>query len=212
MIRNIIFDVGRVLVEFDYMHYLDEHKYSEEEKQILLDAVFNSPVWLLADRGPIETEELVRRFVANAPEHEDLIREAYAHVEEVIWEKPYAKEWVADLKSRGYRLYVLSNYGKDLYERTVDKMPFLPYMDGVLFSYQCHLLKPEWEIYQMLCNTYEILPGESVFIDDNMPNIEAARAYGIHAIHFTGYEQASKQLEELLELYDEDDRMVYCCE
>lgn len=212
MIRNIIFDVGRVLVEFDYLRYIRERHYNKQEQKILLESVFNNPVWLLADRGVVETKELADRFVANAPEHEGLIREAYEHIEEVIWEMPYSREWAEELKNRGYRLYVLSNYGRDLYERTKSKMPFLPYMDGVVFSYECHLLKPEPEIYQYLCRTYGLIPGESVFIDDSAANIEAARNLGIHGIQFTGYEQAKKQLEVLLELYDEDDRMVYCCE
>lgn len=212
MIRNIIFDVGKVLVEYDPVGYMEKRGYSETEQEIVLNAVFQNPLWLVADRGPIGKKELIEGFVANAPEHEELIRDAYAHAEGTIWEMPYTMEWIKELKKKGYRLYVLSNYAKDLFERTRDKMPFLPYMDGVVFSHECHLMKPEREIYKYLCDAYSLLPAESVFIDDNAENIEAARSFGIHGIRFTGYEDAKRQLETLLELYDEDDRMVYCVE
>lgn len=212
MIKNIIFDVGKVLVEYDPVEYMKKRGYTGEEQKIILEAVFQNPLWLVADRGPIETEELIEGFVANAPEHEELIRDAYGHAEDTIWEMSYTMEWIEELKNRGYRLYVLSNYGKDLLARTRDKMPFLPYMDGVVFSHECHLMKPEWEIYKYLCDSYSLLPSECVFIDDNAENIEAARKFGIHGIRFTGYEDAKCQLETLLELYNEDDRMVYCAE
>lgn len=212
MIKNIIFDVGKVLVEYDPVEYLEKRGYTGEEQKIILEAVFQNSLWLVADRGPIETKELIEGFVANAPEHEELIRDAYGHAEETIWEMPYTMEWIKELKSRGYRLYVLSNYAKDLLARTRDKMPFLPYMDGVVFSHECHLMKPEWEIYKHLCDSYSLLPSECVFIDDNAENIEAARKFGIHGIRFTGYEDAKSRLETLLELYNEDDRMVYCAE
>lgn len=212
MIKNIIFDVGNVLVAYDPVGYMEKRGYTSEEQEIIMGAVFQNPLWLVADRGPIETKDLIEGFVANAPEHEALIREAYGHAEETVWEMPYTMEWIKGLKDGGFRLYVLSNYGKDLLERTKDKMPFLPYMDGVVFSNECHLMKPEREIFQYLCDTCSILPSESVFFDDHLENIEAARNYGIHGIHFTGYEDAKGKLEKLLELYHEDNRMVYCAE
>ncbi len=212
MIRNIILDVGKVLVGYDPAGYLEKRGYTKEEQEIVLKAVFQNPLWLVADRGPIGTRELIEGFVANAPEYEALIRDAYGHAEETIWEMPYTMEWVKELKDQGLHLYVLSNYGKDLFERTRDKMPFLPYMDGVVFSHECHLMKPELEIFQYLCDTYSLLPAESVFIDDNEDNIEAARRYGIHGIRFTRYEDVKNRLKELLELYGRDNQMVYCAE
>lgn len=212
MIKNIIFDVGKVLVEYDPVGYMEKRGYTKEEQRIIMEAVFQNPLWTVADRGPIETKALIEGFVANAPDHEELIRDAYGHAEETIWEMPYTVEWVKGLKERGYHLYVLSNYGKDLLARTRDKMPFLPYMDGVVFSHECHLLKPEWEIYKHLCDSYSLLPSECVFLDDNAENIEAARDFGIHGIRFTGYEEAKGQLEILLELCNEDSGMAYCAE
>lgn len=212
MIKNIIFDVGRVLAAYDYKSYLNARGYSEEEKSIIKKAVFESETWLLADRGRVPEGRLLEHFVKNDPEHESLIRDAYEHMEEVVWLFPYAVQWVRELKSQGRKVYVLSNYGEELLERTRNKLEFLPYMDGIVFSCESHYLKPEPESYQYLCDKYKICPAESVFLDDRLENVEGARAYGIHGIQFVSYGQAEEQLRGLINLYDEDDRMVYCTE
>ena len=85
-------------------------------------------------------------------------------------------------------------------------------MDGVVFSCESHFLKPETDSYQYLCHKYNICPADSVFLDDRLENVEGARAYGIHGILFESYDQADRKLRELIRLYDEDDRMVYCIE
>ena len=133
MIDTIIFDVGRVLVNWDYESYLKRFAF-----------------------GPEKTKAIA------APEYTEEIKEVFAHCEETITPLPYAESWVRSLKEKGYRLYILSNYSGDLFERTKEKMPFLPYMDGTLFSYTCHLIKPEPEIYQHLIQKFSLTPDRCV--------------------------------------------------
>lgn len=198
MIKNIIFDVGNVLLGFDPERYLENRGYTESEKQILRKNMFHHPLWLDADRGVVEGDALREGFASNDPEHRDLILDAFDNVEQTIWEYPYTKEWTRSLKERGYHLYVLSNYGKDLYERTKHLMSFLPYMDGVVFSYECHLLKPEHDIYQHICDRFHLNPEECVFMDDRKENIDAAKDYGMHGIRFQNHEDVCTELEQLL--------------
>ena len=77
-------------------------------------------------------------------------------------------------------------------------LSFLPLVDGVVFSYQELVVKPDREIFDILCKRYDINPSEAVFLDDNKPNVIAAREYGMHAIHFTSYEEGRAELEEIL--------------
>ena len=84
MIKNVIFDVGRVLAAYDYQRYLNRKNYSEEEQKIIKKAMFESQTWLLADRGEVPEGKLLELFVNNDREHEELIRDAYEHMEEVI--------------------------------------------------------------------------------------------------------------------------------
>lgn len=198
MIKNIIFDVGNVLLGFDPERYLAKTGYTEEEKQILRENMFHHPLWLDADRGVVQGDALREGFAANAPEHRELIVDAFDHADQTLWELPYAREWTRSLKERGYHLYVLSNYGIDLYERTKHMMCFLPYMDGVLFSYECHLIKPEREIYAHLCDMFHLDPAECVFMDDREENIDAAVRYGMQGICFRNFEDTCEKLEQLL--------------
>ena len=159
MIDTIIFDVGRVLVNWDYESYLKRFAFGPEKTKAITAAE---------------------------------IKEGFAHCEETITPLPYAESWVRSLKEKGYRLYILSNYSGDLFERTKEKMPFLPYMDGTLFSYTCHLTKPEPEIQK-----FSLTPDRCVFLDDTKANVEAAEQAGIHGIHFMGYEDGVAQLKKL---------------
>ncbi|NQU53113.1 MAG: HAD-IA family hydrolase, partial [Bacteroidetes bacterium] len=80
-----------------------------------------------------------------------------------------------------------------------DNNDFFELFDGIIFSADVKLVKPELEIYHLLCDRYHILPAESVFLDDRIENIEAARMIGIHAIHFTSYSIAEEELNKLLD-------------
>lgn len=188
MIDTIIFDVGRVLVNWDYESYLKRFAFGPEKTKAITAATFESPYWRQFDRGILTPEEIVKGFCSLAPEYTEEIKEVFAHCEETITPLPYAESWVRSLKEKGYRLYILSNYSGDLFERTKEKMPFLPYMDGTLFSYTCHLTKPEPEIYQHLIQKFSLTPDRCVFLDDTKANVEAAEQAGIHGIHFTGDE------------------------
>ena len=126
MIDTIIFDVGRVLVNWDYESYLKRFAFGPEKTKAIAAATFEGPYWRQFDRGILTPEEIVKGFCSLAPEYTEEIKEVFAHCEETITPLPYAESWVRSLKEKGYRLYILSNYSGDLFERTKEKMPFLP--------------------------------------------------------------------------------------
>ena len=198
MIKNIIFDVGKVLVEYDPDGMMKKLGFDEETLQTVNQAVFQNELWIESDRGVISPEELLEAFIANNPAYEKEIRQVIDAVGDTISLMPYTVEWVKGLKEKGYHLYILSNYAEYTYEKTSHKMEFLPYMDGMVFSYRCKLIKPEKEIYEYICKTYELKPEESVFLDDRKDNVEAARNMGMHGIVFENYAQGSETLEQLL--------------
>ena len=111
----------------------------------------------------------------------------------------YAVSWIQELKERGYGIYILSNWSKPAYDACKETaLSFLPLVDGVVFSYKELVIKPDKEIYDIICSRYDINPAEAVFLDDTEKNIIAAREFGLHGIHFQSYEQGRKELEELL--------------
>lgn len=196
-IENIIFDVGRVLVSFDWETYLKGFGFPEEKYEKIADATFRSNIWNERDRGLLEEEEYVEQMVKEAPEYEKEIREVMEGSYKTISVMDYAETWTKYLRSKGYRLYILSNYGHYMLERNRPDMGFLEEMDGAVFSCEVKQIKPEPEIYHTLMDIYHIEPEKSVFIDDRADNCEAAKKLGIHAVEFKSFKQAAAELEKL---------------
>lgn len=197
-IKNIVFDVGKVLVYFEPDWIMNKLGFTEETKAVLRKAMFEDPLWNEVDRGVLSTEELVAAFAKNAPEYEKEIRDTYLRVGDSIELLPHAVEWTASLKEKGYHLYIISNYGEYTLEQTKEKMDFLKYMDGAIFSYQYQIIKPDARIYEQLLKNYDLKAQECVFIDDKAENVEAAKTLGYQGIVFTTYEAVTKELEEIL--------------
>lgn len=197
MIRNIIFDVGNVLVEYSWERMLKALHITGEAYDAVAKATVLSPMWNELDRSLLSDEEILEGFIQNAPEYEKEIRLVWDNIPESIHCYDYSVEWVREFRKKGYGTYILSNYSKRGYEATKQELPFVADMDGVLFSYEVKLVKPEPEIYQTLLKKFQLKPEECVFLDDNEKNIIAAREAGIHAIHFRNKEQAEAELEKL---------------
>lgn len=196
MIENIVFDIGKVLMAFEWEKYLEGFGFPKEKYEKIADATFRSSVWDERDRGCFEEEEYLRQFIALAPEYEKDIREVLRRSPETISLFSYAETWVKYLKSQGYHLYILSNYSQYMLDHTKDQMKFLKYMDGTIFSCEVEELKPEAGIYKKLLDTYHLNPEKSVFIDDRKENCQGAKEQGIHSIQFQDFKQAAAELEK----------------
>lgn len=197
MIKNIIFDVGKVLVDVCWDEIMQELGFEGEILTRVSNATVRSDTWSEYDRGKWSDEEILDAFIANAPELEREIRLFMEHEPETIREFPYAKDWVKSFKDKGYRCYILSNYPRITYENTCQERGFEEFVDGAIYSYQVHMIKPEPMIYQTLLERYGLCPEECVFIDDKLANVEAARKLGIHAIQFKTKEYTERELEKL---------------
>ncbi|HJB36086.1 MAG TPA: HAD family phosphatase [Candidatus Blautia merdipullorum] len=195
-INTLIFDIGKVLVDYDWKKLLQDLKYDEETSQSVAKAVFLSDTWTEGDRGVLSEEELLQAFISNNPVYEKEIRETFQRMGETIHVYSYTKSWLKYLKKQGYKLYILSNFSQPLYDRCQKEMKFLGFMDGGYMSWQIHCLKPEPEIYQKLIKDFQIEPSKAVFIDDRLDNVAEARAQGLHAVHFTGRKNAMGQLAD----------------
>lgn len=196
MIQNIIFDVGKVLVEWEPERVMRRLGMDAPTVEAVADATVRTKDWDEADRGACAPEELLARFIEKAPEYEKEIRSFWEHIGMAIYQYDYVKEWMRTLKEQGYHLYILSNYGARTYEHTKEKLSFLADVDGALFSFQVKQIKPEPEIYHTLLERYNLNAEECVFLDDREENIKAAEACGICGIRFTSYEQAKQSLRE----------------
>ncbi len=199
MIKNVIFDVGKVLVDYDPRRFMEGLGLGEEEREAVCKAMFEHPLWLEGDAGTYPAEDYLAMFIANDPAHEAAIRKAYNHMGVIIEPFSYVVPWLSELTEKGLDLFVLSNYPEYLHAMTKPRMVFLPYMKDSVFSAMVKMVKPEARIYELLMERNGLVPEECVFIDDRRENVDAAAALGMQAIHFTSYEEARRRLSQLLE-------------
>ncbi len=194
MITTIIFDIGNVLVDFNWKEYLASFGFSKEVEEKLAKATMLSREWDEFDRGALELEDIIQGFVKNDSTVEKEIRMICENVHDMLGRRDYAIPWIKQLKEKGYGVYYLSNFSRKAEVECAHTLDFLPYMDGGILSYQENVIKPEPEIYQMLIDRYELIPEQCVFMDDKPENCEGARKAGMHAIVFTTKEEAEKEL------------------
>ena len=198
MIKNIVFDLGRVLVEFDPLTYIRGFGFPEETVDRLYEAVFGYD-WYLHDRGDYRTiEDLCEAVVKKHPALETEIRAVLkGDWVKIHYLKTDTEAYLRELKARGFGIYILSNLSLESYA-FIKEYPFFALIDGGVFSYQERANKPEEKIYRALLERYSLVPSETVFIDDNEANVAGAQALGIRAVLFTDISSARRAVEEII--------------
>ncbi len=194
MIKNIIFDIGNVLIDFDWGEYIYD-LFDTDTAEAVRSAMF-CELWNEIDRGVLTEDELLQSFIDRAGGFEKEIRHAYHEVGRAVAQRDYAIPWIKELKSAGYMVYYLSNFSEHVKHSAPDALDFIPYTDGGVFSCDVRVIKPDPEIYKILFGKYSLTPSECVFIDDNPANIETAKRLDMHTVHFKTYEQAKNELNE----------------
>lgn len=198
MICTVIFDIGNVLVKFDWKTYV-YGTFDTKTADALAEAIWASGHWDEFDRGVLSDAQIIELMVEEAPEYRSEIHMVMDHVGGFLEQFEYAKNWIRELKDMGYQVLYLSNYGEFQMEKNPQVLDFVPLMDGGVFSCHVKLIKPDPEIYRILCEKYDLDPQECMFIDDNAANIAAAKEFGLHAVLFEGYEKSYREIMEQLD-------------
>lgn len=199
MIKNVIFDIGNVLVSFGWREYLSGLGYSPEMVERVGRATVESEYWKEYDRGTWSDDTILEKFIQNDREIEEYIRQACDNFEGMCIREEFAIPWIQEIKGKGRKVYVLSNFSRKAHIECSKALDFMEYIDGGIMSYQDQLIKPDAAIYQLILNRYHMRPEETVFLDDIKENIEAAQKEGMHVIHVKNHEQAYKDLNSLLD-------------
>ena len=199
MIRNIIFDIGGVLVGFDWPGYIKQYGFDAQKEAAVTEALISDPVWKELDRGIWSMEQLLEGFMALAPQYREDVRTVFLNSGKCIYRQKYAIPWITSLKTRGYHVYFLSNYSQWMIEQTKTALDFLPYLEGGIFSCDVQKIKPDDGIYQEFLKKYPaVRPCESVFLDDSPANVQTARKLGFYGIVVRNHAQAVAELREKL--------------
>lgn len=202
---NYVFDFGAVLVTWQPLNLLAECFPQQADSPAhaghLAHAVFGHADWQSYDRGTLTTDEVIARTSArlglNQPRFDALVRGIAGR----LLPMPDTVAWLAALKAQrdagqDVRLYFLSNMPVD-YARVLEQShAFVNWFDGGIFSGDVGTIKPEAAIYQQLQDRYALQPAQTVFFDDLLGNVQAARALGWHAVQFHNAAQAQRDWAE----------------
>lgn len=182
-IRNIVFDVGDVLLHFDIDSGLEKvfPDYTPEQRQELKNIIFHAETWKEMDRGTLSESAYFDRLRQEYPHQAEDITKAEKGWYECFTPIAGTVALMGRLRENGYRLLVLSNFPEKAFQEMTRRYLFLRDFDGGVVSYQMHLLKPDPEIYQALIYRERIVPEETVFVDDKLENVEGAAAAGLRA-------------------------------
>ncbi len=187
MYKNIVFDLGGVVVDFNPREFLLDRFYSENIESTVYNITFGSEEWSKLDAGLLTREEGNAIMLEHAKEQGYLFE-----VQSVLddWMRTLKTrrktiEIIKRLKKMGFSIFFLSNIAQD----TLDELKsreFWELFDGGIASCEVHVNKPEEGIYRALLNQYKLVPSETIFIDDSKPNTTSAFDLGITGIHYKG--------------------------
>ena len=184
MIKNLIFDVGGVLFDYRWKEMFMDYGLDEVNALRVVTQMFNDPdrTWDIFDLGIKSDEEIADIFCKKYPGDEDVIRWFIRHGEYMQVPRPKVWKKVHELKQKGYKIYILSNYPESLFKKHTEYADFMDDIDGLMVSYMIHKAKPAEDIYKALCDKYGLDRSESIFFDDRSENVEGAVKFGMKSV------------------------------
>lgn len=184
MIKNIILDMGNVLLDYNPQVPLEAFCSSDRERDIIRKELFEGPEWSQGDLGIIPDTgryDLVKKRVPK--EYWTGLKKCCDEWDICMNPLEGARSFCDTMKGKGYGLFVLSNASDKFYQYFPKFLP-LDFFDGIVVSADHHILKPDRRIYEYLLEKYRLIPEECLFIDDRQDNVEGALSVGMQAYRF----------------------------
>lgn len=198
MIRNIVFDLGNVLISFRPSEYLQKMNYPPEIRDVILRDIFGSKEWLMIDNGDLTTEEAIDIISQRSSLKREEITLIFNKRTDIMFPLRTNIKLLPVLRKRGFKLYYLSNFPSDIFDEVKNGYSFFSYFDGGLISAEVKYSKPDIRIFQTLFKKYCLIPEESFYIDDIETNVRAAEFSGMKGLVTFGSDDISEKLFELL--------------
>ena len=197
-IKNIIFDLGGVLIDWN-PNYVFKDVFKDDEKLASFYREICTMDWNENQDAGYPLKKATEERIALFPQYEDWIRMYYGRWEEMLGE---SIQGTVDLlkqcvDSPALKVVALTNWSAETFPIALKKFDFLQWFEGIVVSGEEMTRKPFPDIYQTTLKRFDLKPEQSLFIDDNKRNIEAAKALGIHCIHFSSPQQLEKELKKL---------------
>ena len=196
-IDAIIFDLGGVLIDWNPSYVFDGMFREEEKKKYFFEHIC-TPDWNEQQDAGRSIKEATEDLVAKHPEWKEYIEAYYGRWEEMLGGPIEGTvDIFRQLRATGmYKIYALTNWSAETFPVALKLYDFLHWFDGRVVSGEEKMRKPFPEFYQLTLERFQLQPAQTLFIDDNLRNIEAAKQTGIHCIHFISPQQLRAELVE----------------
>lgn len=185
MIKNVVFDAGGVLLEWNPPRVIAEMYPDPAVQAQIRETIFEHPDWHEFDRGSLTESSAPEHFARLSGRTHDEVRALLRATAESLRPIDGTIRLLEDLAAGGVHLFLLSNMPESTFDILVKRHTFFSHFKHLVISGKILMLKPEPAIYKHLVETTGIVPSESVFVDDLVRNVIAARESGLHAIQFT---------------------------
>lgn len=195
MIKNIVFDLGNVLINFKPADYLDKMGFTPEAKNIIIRDIFTSREWKLLDNGDITTVEAIEKISERTSLKTEEIASVFNLRTKIMYPITKNIKLLPVLKKRGFKLYFLSNFPSDIFDEVFQEYEFFNFFDGGIISSRVKFSKPDIRIFEILLKKYSLVADECIFIDDIEINARVAVSAGMKGI----WAVESADLSELVE-------------
>ena len=197
-LKNVVFDLGGVLIDWNPERILAGFYADPDSRAIMRTALFMHPDWLQLDRGTLQEAELLARVAGRTGRPHTELEDLLEAVRASLHAKSDTVALLEQLAARGVPLYCLSNISADMFGYLRRRHSFWSLFRGIVISGELQLMKPEREIFELLLKRYDLAAQDTVFVDDNGPNVAGARAVGVHGVWFRDAAQCERELEELI--------------
>jgi putative hydrolase of the HAD superfamily len=201
MIKNVVFDFGQVLVHFNPLYITQQTVKNQDDAMEITRVLFDRKYFDALDGDTITEEEVFEDCKTRLPER------LWETTKMVYYSWPYnipeiegMRALIQKIKDKyGKSVFLLSNISK-YFVSCAHEVPILRLIDNCIFSSVCRKVKPNQEIFEHLCNEYNILPSETLFIDDLQKNIDGAKKCGINGYVFDGdVQKLERYIDELFQ-------------
>ena len=195
---KFLFDLGGVFFDWDPNHFFKDIFDKNEEREYFLSKVCNDEWNIQQDAGrTIKEAEAI--LIPKFPHYEKQIKMYYKNHRNMIRGTFNSSIQVLDkLKKQNFDCYVLSNWSAETFVGMTDDYPFLRSFDGLLVSGEDKMMKPNAEIYELAITRFNLIPQETVFIDDKLENIEAAKKLNLKTIHLVDPDKIELEIDKYL--------------
>lgn len=194
---NVIFDLGNVVIDWNVKKILHSLEMPLAVQQEIKTQLFGHADWLDLDCGTQTEPQVIANIVARSTLTEEQVKLALLKAKQSLDILDESVQLMQEASKAGHKLYCLSNMSVETYNH-IKHHDFLNLFDGIVISSIEKCMKPDAKIFELILSRYNLIPSDTLFIDDSKPNIVSANKLGIQTFHFTRSKDDYTKLSEQL--------------